>query len=209
VADIEPFIHAAVLCEEIGRAESGLTSLIGLVNGLTIPVGRSLPFAANELLWLGFVHDGRLPRQLSFFVRVIGPDGPLAEGKRLRIDLKANEPGAEFQMRIQIPIEAFGLHVIEVCHAETAVTMARTPLNASLCACEHCHRHHEREEKGEEPQGSRLDWTGQGSHQLRIFGPNDSIARRGLLGHPLDHAMTNGTLLTGSSRFRGTSGGTF
>lgn len=128
MADIEPFIHAATLCEEIGRTESGLTSLIGLVNGLTIPVGRLFPFVDTELLWLGFAHDGRRPRQLSFFVCVIGPDGPLAQGKSLTIELKAHEPGAEIQIKVLIPIETFGLHVIEICDADTGVALARTPL---------------------------------------------------------------------------------
>lgn len=128
MVDTEPFIHAAVLCEEVGRTDMGLTSLIGLVNGLTVPAGRPLPFEATELLWLGFGHDGRRPRRLGFFVRVIGPEGPLAEGRALTIELNAREPGAEFQLKVLIPIEAFGLHTVEVCRVDTGVVLARAPL---------------------------------------------------------------------------------
>jgi len=129
MAEPRPYVAAALICEKVLREETGVASLIRIVDVFTVPPQPQLPPDTKSGLPLtAFValKSGSVTGKHPVFLRLHLPSGETKSVPELTEEFRGDEHGVSYVFQIVLEVKEYGLYWFDVVWDDQTV-LTRIP----------------------------------------------------------------------------------
>ncbi len=129
----KPLLTAAFLCEQVLVEKDGVVTAVRIVDRLSIDYHTDqpdIPAIPFQLTFLVMVKSGSLKGRWELSLRIRTPTDKIIDTVKHQVELKGEEQGANWILKLTMPVRGSGLYWFDVYAAEELLTSV--PLRITL-----------------------------------------------------------------------------